>query len=73
LHGHTAPVKALCISPCERYVATASEDTTARLWSTTDGSLIWTFREHDAAVTHILFSPDGRTLISADEDGEVCM
>ncbi len=73
LHGHAAPVKALCISPCERYVATASEDTTVRLWSTTDGSLIWTFREHDAAVTHIIFSPDGRTLTSADEDGEVCM
>ncbi|TFK80334.1 WD40 repeat-like protein [Polyporus arcularius HHB13444] len=73
LHGHTAPVKALCISPCERYVATASEDTTVRLWSTTDGSLIWTFLEHGAVVTHILFSPDERTLATADKEGQVCI
>ncbi len=73
LYGHTRPVKAVCMSPCERYVATASEDTTVRLWSTMDGSHIWTFLDHDAAVTHILFSSDGSTLASADEDGKVCV
>ncbi|TFK89184.1 WD40 repeat-like protein [Polyporus arcularius HHB13444] len=71
LHGHTKRVQAVCISPCERYVATASEDCTVRLWSTKDGELLWTFREHDRDVTHVVFSPDRRFLASADMGGTV--
>ncbi|KAI0713010.1 WD40-repeat-containing domain protein, partial [Cerioporus squamosus] len=71
LQGHAKPVMAACFSPCERYVATASEDTTMRLWSLGDGSLLWTFKDHDAAVLHLVFTPDGKSLVSADEDGRV--
>ncbi|TFK89191.1 WD40 repeat-like protein, partial [Polyporus arcularius HHB13444] len=73
LHGHTAPVLATCISPCERYIATASEDKTVRLWSSKDGSLTWTFSDHIEKATHVAFSPDGKTLASADADGRVCL
>ncbi|KAI0696111.1 WD40-repeat-containing domain protein, partial [Cerioporus squamosus] len=69
LYGHQQAVRAACVSPCERYVATASADTTVRLWSARDGSLIWTFVDHDAAVTHVVFSPDEKTLTSGDKDG----
>ncbi len=73
LHGHSSNIEAACISQCERYIATASRDTTVRLWSAKDGELLFMFVNHDAAVTHVAFSPDGRTLASADENGEVCL
>ncbi|KAI0696134.1 WD40-repeat-containing domain protein [Cerioporus squamosus] len=66
-------IKAACFSPCERYVATASVDHTVRLWSIGDGSLMWTFVNHDATVSHVVFSADGKTLVSADKSGRVCV
>ncbi len=71
LHGHEDQVKDGCFSPCERYIATASHDFTVRLWSTRDGELLWTFRDHDNMVTEVVFSPDGRVLASVDDDGRV--
>ncbi|RDX41521.1 WD40 repeat-like protein [Lentinus brumalis] len=73
LHGHTKRVTAACFSPCERYVATASDDRTVRVWSTSDGELLWTFRDHDNRVTKVVFSPDGRILASAGNNGRVCI
>ncbi len=73
LRGHTGRVNAACVSGCERYVATASEDTTVRLWSVRDGSLFRMFVNHDAPATHVVLSPDGRILASGDRDGIVCL
>ncbi|RPD56758.1 WD40 repeat-like protein [Lentinus tigrinus ALCF2SS1-7] len=73
LQGHTNQVNAACFSPCERYIATASNDATVHLWSVTDGSLIWRFTDHSAEVRHVVFSGDGSTLASADEEGRVCL
>ena len=33
LRGHTGEVLATCVSSCERYISTASEDTSVRLWT----------------------------------------
>ncbi|RPD53673.1 WD40 repeat-like protein, partial [Lentinus tigrinus ALCF2SS1-6] len=71
LHGHTNEVNAACFSPCERYIATASEDKTVCLWSVTDGSLMWRFTDHSAEVMCVVFSGDGSTLASADKEGRV--
>ena len=49
LRGHTGQVLATCVPPCERYIATASEDTTVRLWTAIEGTLIWTFVDYRAA------------------------
>ncbi|RDX40400.1 WD40 repeat-like protein [Lentinus brumalis] len=73
LQGHTRRIAAACFSPCERYVATSSEDDTVRLWSVGDGSLVCTFVDHDITVVHLVFSPDGKTLVSADMVGRVCV
>ena len=73
LCGHTGQVNSVCISPCEQYVASASNDRTVRLWNIADGSLVWRFEDHNAEVRHVAFTPDGRNLVSAAEDGRVCM
>ncbi len=75
LHGHTNRVTAARFSPCERYVATASDDGTVRLWSTRDGELLWTFHDDDLdevdGLTHVSFSSDGRRLVTASDGGRV--
>ncbi|RPD63589.1 WD40 repeat-like protein [Lentinus tigrinus ALCF2SS1-6] len=73
LQGHTDWVNAACFSPCERYIATASNDATVRLWSVMDGSLIWRFTDHSHEVMHVVFSGDGSTLASADCKGQVVL
>ncbi|RPD68180.1 WD40 repeat-like protein [Lentinus tigrinus ALCF2SS1-7] len=73
LQGHTSRVNAACFSPCERYIATSSYDSTVRLWSVMDGSLIWRFTDHSDEVGHVVFSGDGSTLASADYEGQVCV
>ncbi|TFK82172.1 WD40 repeat-like protein, partial [Polyporus arcularius HHB13444] len=70
LHRRTK-VTAACISPCERYVVTASQDCTIWLWSTRDGECLWIFRDGHSPTTHLLFSPDGRFLASGDKKGIV--
>ncbi|KAI1785780.1 WD40-repeat-containing domain protein, partial [Ganoderma leucocontextum] len=60
LGGHTGAVRKVCFSPCGEYIASASRDQTVRLWRTS-GSCVATFSEHEDAVTHVAFSPDGDT------------
>ena len=38
LHGHTAPVYAVCWSPDGSRLASVSQDGTARIWDASDGS-----------------------------------
>ena len=71
LRGHGGRILAFSFFPDGRYIATASEDATVRLWRTEDGSCVETFTEHDAAVTHVVFSGNGNVLASAAEDGSV--
>ena len=73
LHGHTFGVHAMHVSPCERYIALACNDGTIPLWDIRDGSIAWTFRDHDAPVTHLEFSPDMVSLISGDSHGKICI
>ncbi|RPD56205.1 WD40 repeat-like protein [Lentinus tigrinus ALCF2SS1-6] len=74
LQGHTNEVTAACFSSCEQYIATASyTDATVRLWSVTDGSLIWRFTDYSTEVMHVVFSGDGSTLALAYYKGQVVL
>ena len=48
-------------------IATASADTTIKIWQR-DGKLLHTLKNHSDTVLDVAFSPDGKTIASASED-----
>ena len=47
---------------------TASNDQTARVWTTADGSPISTLEGHTSFVTSVAFSPDGKRVALAGKE-----
>ncbi len=68
LTGHTAAVTALAYSPDGAWLASASLDTSVRLWPTGAGQTARRLEGHSDAVWSLAFSPDGDRLISGSDD-----
>src|SRR5262249_36144237 len=58
-------------APDGRSLASASCDTTVRLWDVKTGGELRQARGHTGRVSKAVFTPDGRTLISAGQDQTV--
>ncbi|KAI0742206.1 WD40-repeat-containing domain protein [Daedaleopsis nitida] len=73
LRGHEARINALAFFPDHVRIATASADSTVRLWSARNGECLEVFHEHTASVTHVLVVQDslGYLVVSGSEDGRV--
>lgn len=73
LSGHRAEVT--CVEHYEyhksNYLATASMATDVKMWDIRKRGVLTTYGEHEAAVSCIRFSPDGRNMLSSDRDGFV--
>ena len=67
---HEGAVNDIAFSPDGRYLASASQDNTARVWEAATGQELLRI-EHDAAVRFVDFSPDGRLIASAGDSGAV--
>ncbi|MEM1168758.1 MAG: hypothetical protein AAGJ08_06660 [Cyanobacteria bacterium P01_H01_bin.35] len=58
------------LSPDGEIFASASMDSTVKLWSRT-GKLLKTLSDHSASVWGVAFSPDGKIIASASDDGTI--
>ena len=66
---HDGPVNNVVFSPDGKYVATASDDNTSRLWDASTGKEI-TVLKHDGPVNDVVFSPDGKYMATASADNK---
>jgi hypothetical protein len=64
-------IGAAAFSADSRVVATGSDDKTARLWSTADGTPLCAPLAHQGRVRSVGFSPDGQFLLTGSEDHTV--
>ncbi|MGB7339294.1 MAG: protein kinase [Phototrophicaceae bacterium] len=71
LIGHTSWINDVQISPNNEIIASASTDSTVRLWNMETGALIATLEGHTAPVRTLDFALDGQSLASAGEDGTI--
>src|SRR6185503_5568591 len=66
---HAADVSTAVYSPCGQFVATASSDGKARVWSASTGALVTPPLVHGAPVLTVAFDPSGTRLVTASLDG----
>jgi len=67
LRGHSAMIRTMSFSPNGQLLVTASDDGTARIWSTRTGQTRWILR-HAKPVWRAAFSPDGRLVVTGSAD-----
>lgn len=72
LVGHTRGINDVCWSrSCRRYIATASDDKTLRLWDSATGVELVEFRGHASFVFACKFNPQSNLLVSGSFDETV--
>ncbi len=68
LKSHNSSVTSVSFHSSGKYIASASADTTIKLWNLR-GELLNTLENHNSSVTSLDFSSDGNLLVSADSSG----
>src|SRR5271157_5229095 len=66
---HDANLITASFSPDGRWVVTASEDGTARVWEVASGKAVGQPLRHNGVIKSVAFSPDGKRVVTASADG----
>jgi WD40 repeat protein len=66
---HRGSVEALDVSPDRRWLLSGGQDREVQLRELGSGEVLGRFDGHTAAVTAVVFCPDGKHALSADSDG----
>ena len=69
--AHEGSIRAVAVSPDGKWMASAGNDQTVRVWSTGDGTKLLELGGHGCHVYHTAFHPDGSGLVSADLKGVI--
>jgi WD40 repeat protein len=69
LRGHRSAVSHVEFSADGRFVLTASDDGTARVWDAANGEQVDAVRAHAGRLNDAAFSPDGMRVVTASFDG----
>ncbi len=73
LDGHVDWIRALALSPNDRYLASGGWDQVVYLWDLASGRRLRSLPERVKGVSQLEFAPDGRTLATATEFGSVTL
>jgi WD40 repeat protein/serine/threonine protein kinase len=67
-NGHYRRVTAVAALPNSRFMVSASQDMTLRLWDLVTRACIWTTRGHEDMILALAVSSDGRMIVSGSQD-----
>ncbi|EUC43034.1 hypothetical protein COCMIDRAFT_7445 [Bipolaris oryzae ATCC 44560] len=71
LEGHSGEVSSVAFSPDSTQLASASWDSTVKIWDAASGACLQTLEGHSSYLTLVAFSPDSTRLASASHDSTV--
>ena len=70
-YHHEDTITSLAYSPDGKFLASASEDRTIKIWDAASGQNIATYTGHTESITSITYSPNGKFLASASNDKSI--
>jgi WD40 repeat protein len=71
LEGHSGVVSSVAFSHDSARLASASYDSTVKIWDAYSGACLQTLEGHSSSVSSVAFSPDSTRLASASHDNTV--